>query len=149
MSLFGDLALRFGSHPENLATEALGDVVKKSAAARRGFVASMGTKGPILSEHLAFETQYSDPELGRPDLAANDDAGNLRLLVEAKLWAGFTEHQPLTGDDCTAYLKKLCEAQGIEIRRSRARAEWTGSAREEGVQQGLAVVDRRGRADCA
>lgn len=95
-SLFGHLALRFGSHPENLATEALGYVLKKSAAARRGFVASRGTKGPRLSDDLAFETQCSDPELGRPDLAANDDGGHLRLLVEAKFWAGFTEHQPIS-----------------------------------------------------
>lgn len=95
MSLFGHLALRFGSHPENLATEALGYLLMKSTAARRGFLASLGSKVPRLSEDLAFQTQCSDPELGRPDLAGNDEAGHLRVLVEAKFWAGFTEQQPV------------------------------------------------------
>lgn len=101
MSLFGHLAVRFGSHPENLATEALGYVLTKSAAARRGFVSSLGKAAEQLTERLRFETQHADEDAGRPDLAAFDETGKLALLVEAKFWAGFTENQPV------GYLKLL------------------------------------------
>lgn len=95
MSLFGHLAVRFGSHPENLATEALGYVLKKSAAARRGFIASMRHEGIDLPFDLDFVNQASSDDQGRPDLAGTDHAGDLRVLVEAKFHAGLTEHQPV------------------------------------------------------
>jgi hypothetical protein len=95
MSLFGHLALKFGSQPENLATEALGYVLGKSPGARRGFVASFGQGASTFADDLRFETQHGTDDQGRPDLAGFDDAGGLRLLVEAKFWAGFTGHQPV------------------------------------------------------
>ncbi len=95
MSLFGHLAVRFGSHPENLATEALGYVLKKSAAARRGFIASMRQAGIDLPTDLDFVNQHASEDQGRPDLAGSDDSGGLRVLVEAKFHAGLTEHQPV------------------------------------------------------
>ena len=95
MSLFGHLALKFGSQPENLATEALGYVLSKSARARRGFLASFHEGAPGIADDLRFETQHATEDQGRPDLAGVDEAGDLRVLVEAKFWAGFTEHQPV------------------------------------------------------
>jgi hypothetical protein len=97
MSLFAHLALRFGSHPENLATEALGYILSASRQARVGFLATLGDEARGgLSADLRFTTQSSSDDEGRPDLAATDDNGLLRLLVEAKFWAGFTDHQPLS-----------------------------------------------------
>lgn len=97
MSLFAHLAVRFGSHPENLATEALGYVLAASPRARVGFLASLGSEARgLLPEDLKFTTQASSEDAGRPDLAATDDGGHLRVLVEAKFWAGFTEHQPIS-----------------------------------------------------
>jgi hypothetical protein len=95
MSVFGHLALKFGSYPENLATEALGYVLGQSGHARRGFVASIAAAEPATARDLRFETQLAGEELARPDLAGLDDDGVPRVLVEAKFWAGFTEHQPV------------------------------------------------------
>jgi hypothetical protein len=95
MSLFGHLALKFGSQPENLATEALGYVLGKSSRARRGFLASFREGAPAITDDLRFETQHASEAQGRPDLAGVDERGDLRVLVEAKFWAGFTEQQPV------------------------------------------------------
>lgn len=95
MSLFSHLALKFGSHPENLATEALGYILGRSAAARRGFATSLSAAGSALPQDLRFTTQAQSEEQGRPDLQATDANGVVQLLVEVKFWAGFTENQPL------------------------------------------------------
>jgi hypothetical protein len=97
MSLFGHLAVRFGSHPENLATEALGYILGRSAGARAGFVASLAEGVSLDLPELRFETQHtSEDDGGRPDLAGIDDTGSVRVLVEAKFWAGFTARQPVS-----------------------------------------------------
>jgi hypothetical protein len=101
MSLFGHLALRFGAHPENLATDALAYVLAKSPRALHGFTASLGDVMSAVGTDLRFETQHSTEDQGRPDLAGIDGGGNVRVFVEAKFWAGFTEHQPV------GYLDKL------------------------------------------
>src|SRR5580692_10765389 len=116
MSLFGHLALKFGSHPENLATEALGYVLCRSADARRGFVASIAGTLIIADLDLRFETQLASEEQGRPDLAGVDDGGIVRVLVEAKFWAGFTEHQPVHYLDILpagGVLVVICPAQRL------------------------------------
>src|SRR5271167_3705246 len=95
MSLFGHLALKFGSQPENLATEALGYVLGKSPCARRGFLASIGEGVTVTAGDFRFVTQHATEDQGRPDLAGLDEGGVARVLVEAKFWAGFTEHQPV------------------------------------------------------
>jgi hypothetical protein len=100
MTLFAHLAFKFGSHPENLATEALAYVLGRSPNARRSFLQAIGTPGAE-SADLRFNTQVSSEEHGRPDLEGVDGTGTVRLLVEAKFWAGFTEHQP------AGYLKLL------------------------------------------
>ena len=81
MSLFGHLALKFGSQPENLATEALGYVLGKSARARRGFLASFHEGAPGIADDLRFETQHTTEDQGRPDLAGVDETGSLRLAA--------------------------------------------------------------------
>ena len=80
MSLFGHLALRFGSQPENLATESLGYVLARSAAARRGLLASIHMSGAAPWGALTFTTQHSSEEQGRPDLAATPH--ELALLAQ-------------------------------------------------------------------
>lgn len=109
MSLFAHLAVRFGSHPENLATEGLGYILGASSRARSGLLAALGVEGrAALPADLRFTTQSASDDAGRPDLAGTDEAGQLRLLVEAKFWAGFTDHQPLS------YLKQL-HAGGVLV----------------------------------
>jgi len=105
MALFAHLALQFGSHPENLATEALGYILKQSAAARSGLASGLG-KAPVNSPaDLRFETQDGSDQ-GRPDLVGFNHEGRKALLVEAKFDAGFTELQPV------GYLDQLV-ADGI------------------------------------
>jgi hypothetical protein len=100
-TLFGHLATRFASHPENLATEGLHFVLSRSAEARRlllRFVAHAGCQFP---GELVFETQSPGDEGGIPDLVGRDAGGGEPLLIEAKFWAGLTPRQPV------AYLDRI------------------------------------------
>lgn len=89
-SLFGHLATRFGAHPENLATEALGYVLNRSSVANRAFLRFLSQLRIELPDTLSF-----------PDLVGSDAQGRRVLLVEAKFWAGLTDNQPL------GYLRRL------------------------------------------
>ncbi|NUO49317.1 MAG: hypothetical protein HOV80_10720, partial [Polyangiaceae bacterium] len=138
MSLFGHLAVQFGSHPENLATEALGYILAASASARRGFMASLGDAGAGASGALRFVTQHSDEEAGRPDLAGIDEKGRLSLLVEAKFWAGFTEHQPV------GYLSLLPEDGALLVVCPAARLEHVWRELSSRVQTAGIVFETAG-----
>ncbi len=94
MAVLSHLALRFSSHPENLATEALAYILQRSASARTGLnriVQTLSGKDLALER---FETQSSHEDLSRPDLCGLDADGNRSLLIEVKFWAGLTEAQP-------------------------------------------------------
>lgn len=94
--------------PENLATEALVFILQQSAAARRGL-------GEFLSTHLrldglaqlSFSSQAHERDGGIPDVAGADASGVTRLFIEAKFWAGLTDHQP------TSYLERLDEGGAL------------------------------------
>jgi len=95
------VARRFAPSEENIATEALTWVLRRSAAAREAVVriASAGMTG--LPVELDFSGQVGEPETGRPDIVGTDDQHRERLLVEAKFAAALTEHQP------AGYLRRL------------------------------------------
>ncbi len=95
-TVFGHLALRFGAHPENLATEALGFILRNSPAASRAFVALTRQIGINDLTSLDFKTQQGGPEQSVFDLACYDDKGRIRVIVENKFWAGLTDKQPTT-----------------------------------------------------
>lgn len=93
-SVLSHLALRFAAHPENIATEALCYLLNGSASCRVGlarFLAKLGWT----QELRTFESQAASPNGPRPDLAARTDDGQVRVLIEAKFWAGLTEYQPV------------------------------------------------------
>ncbi|PLS83931.1 MAG: hypothetical protein CYG60_20590 [Actinobacteria bacterium] len=100
-SLFGHLASRLSSHPENIATEALNYVLNRSTVARRAFVQYASEAGVDLPETLCFRTQETGSDGAIPDLVGLDGEGRQVLLVEAKFWAGLTDNQPV------AYLERL------------------------------------------
>lgn len=104
-SLFGHLAQRFSSHPENLATEALSYIINKSIVAKVAFVEFVSQASVELPENLLIRTQVFGEENAIPDLAGIDSKGEKLLLVEAKFWAGLTDNQPLT------YLQHLSKKQ--------------------------------------
>jgi hypothetical protein len=100
-TVFGHLALRFGVHPENLATEALCFILRNSPAASRAFVALTREIGLNDLNNLDFKTQQGGPEQSVFDLACYDDKGRMRVIVENKFWADLTDKQP------TAYIRGL------------------------------------------
>ncbi|HZR34097.1 MAG TPA: hypothetical protein VFA75_01895 [Nevskia sp.] len=101
-SLFGELATRLSSHPENVATEALLYLLQHHAGtwpALRAFLGAIGIPAPL---QASFRTQFpSKDDTSIPDLAVADQSGAQVLLMEAKFWAGLTPNQP------TTYLKRL------------------------------------------
>lgn len=100
-TLFGHVALTFAAHPENVATEALNFVLGRSAYAREALVTACSLPSAPIPTSLRFQTQVAEADGAIPDLVGFDDAGVPRLVVEAKYWAGLTEHQPVD------YLRRL------------------------------------------
>jgi hypothetical protein len=95
-TLFGHLALRFSAHPENLATEALGFVLRKSGIAREALGLALEQVGVKAPAGLHFVNQVGGEDSALPDLVGLDEAGQQLLIMEAKFWAGLTENQPVT-----------------------------------------------------
>ncbi len=95
-SLFAHMALRLGAHPENLATEALAYVLARPGSGKNGFRGALPERARAATPlDLRYVTQAASEKDGRPDLAGLDSNGKIRVLVEAKFGAGFTEKQPL------------------------------------------------------
>jgi len=106
-TLFGHLAVRFASSPENLATEALSYIFNTSPAARESFANLLAHFQVSLSPDLTYQTQsHSQHDPAIPDLVARDSNGQEILLGEAKFWAGLTDNQPVT------YIQRLQQTGG-------------------------------------
>lgn len=100
-SMFGNLAARFAPSAENLATEALAYILRRSPAARRALNNFAAVLCPNLQKVQSFRTQYAENAEAIPDLAGFDQYGENNLLIENKFWAGLTPNQPV------AYLERL------------------------------------------
>jgi hypothetical protein len=108
--LFGHLAARFSTSPENLATEALAFIVNRSAAMREALRRLVGRTGIELPSLARFSSQAGDQQGNIPDLVGMDATGTERLFVENKFWAGLTENQP------AGYLERLpAEGGGVLV----------------------------------
>jgi hypothetical protein len=105
-SLFGHLVLRFGSSPENLATEALNFILNHSHIARESFISFLQHLDIPISSTLFFETQNMNEDGSIPDMIGKDSNGKTIILGEAKFWAGLTENQPV------AYINQLTKSNG-------------------------------------
>lgn len=99
-TLLAHLIPRF-AHPENVAVDALGHIFSSSAAARGALTDLLHDAGADVGSIAGVTTQATGDDGERPDLAAVDNQGTERLLIEAKFWAGLTENQPV------AYLERL------------------------------------------
>jgi len=95
-TVFGHLALQFAMHPENLATEALGFILRHSMSASGAFTEFIRLAGVDCPEDLDYETQQVGVEQSIPDMKCRDEEGRLRVIVENKFWAGLTDNQPVT-----------------------------------------------------
>ena len=94
-TLLAHLTLKLASHPENIAVEALGHILSTSPASIRALEDMLQTGGSEIGKIAQVQTQASDEEGSRPDLAGRDADGRKRMLIEAKFWAGLTERQPV------------------------------------------------------
>jgi hypothetical protein len=92
--LFGHLASRFSTHPENLATEAVAFIVNRSATMREALRRLAGRTGIELPPIATFHPQARDGQGNIPDLVGVDATGAERPVIENKFWAGLTENQP-------------------------------------------------------
>jgi hypothetical protein len=96
-TLFGALASRFSTSPENLATESLQFILQHSATARTALAQLLEQIGGVSPQDLVFETQdYDHHDTGIPDLIATTPADQPVYYFEAKFWASLTENQPVT-----------------------------------------------------
>jgi hypothetical protein len=93
-SLFGHLVTRFSPGPENIATQALADILGQSAAARRTMSQLPASLGLRLPEIRPFKTQVFGDDLSIPNVAGLDTTGSAVMLVESKFRAGLTVNQP-------------------------------------------------------
>lgn len=134
-TLLGHLTLRFATHPENLATEALAYILRRSRAARQrlaGIVRSMGAEIAV-DDILTYDTQFNTGQYGIPDLVAYREDRSVALIVEVKFGAPFTKNQPWQ------YLKSLplsASAFLFLVPNVRVRGVW---ARCQGYDNDLAL----------
>lgn len=109
-TLFGHLANQFSHQPENLATESLYYLLKRSNNAKKVLIDLLSDTKIDLPSDLNFQTQVSGDDHSIPDLVGRDINGDSVVIIESKFWAGLTEHQP------TTYLKRLLpEKDGILV----------------------------------
>jgi hypothetical protein len=95
-TLFGHLATRFATHPENLATEALGYILRESSHAREALRDLLAQASVDVLGELTYRNQATGDDNAQPDIVGLDLQGQQRLVIEAKFWAGLTPHQPVT-----------------------------------------------------
>jgi hypothetical protein len=101
MSVLSHLTLRFSTHPENLATEALAYILGQSPGSRAALCRFVEELSGCKLDLLRFETQAINEDRSRPDLVGLSRGGERSLAIEVKFWAGLTAAQP------TGYLSAL------------------------------------------
>ena len=94
--LLAYLADRFVPQRENLATEALLFILERSEVARDSLERLLVSLGCQLPSPLTYRSQVTGPHGETPDLVGIAPTGRESVLVEAKFWAGLTDHQPVT-----------------------------------------------------
>lgn len=106
-TLFGHIVSRIPGKTENLATDALGYILRYSGVARDAVQTLLAHAGMTIPGVLTYVNQVGGSDQAQPDVVGLDDGGEQRLVMEAKFWAGLTDHQPIT------YLKRLPKDGGV------------------------------------
>ncbi len=97
---------RFSRVREDVATDALAFILRRSEKVRLGLLKLLRVLEPDLPE-LYFRTQQVEENM-RPDMAGIAYDG-LHVFLENKFWAGLTDNQPV------AYLKRLADSTSPTI----------------------------------
>ncbi len=102
-SLLGEFYNRIKGSQEDIVSESLVYILKKSLESRKVINQIVKANTNLNFSDLSFQTQNVGKELERPDISGKDENGNEVLLIEAKFWASLTHNQP------NGYLKRLNE----------------------------------------
>ena len=100
-TLLAHLSPRLTQRTEDIAVEALGYILNKSAASREALDDVVRTGVRNANPVARVRTQVIGPDGARPDLVGLDEGNAERLLIEAKFWAELTPNQPV------AYIDRL------------------------------------------
>jgi hypothetical protein len=104
-SLLAQLASKFASQSEVIATDALTFILRHSTGARGSLQSLLGNLG--CGSPVAYVTTQSViGDESRPDLSVFDKSDQLMAFIEAKFWAGLMVTQPVD------YLQRLVERRG-------------------------------------
>ena len=100
-SLLAHLFPRIKGSQEDVATYSLSYILEQSNILNETFTKMISSRMHVsLEKTLSYNCQDADSDFGRPDIAGYD-AGILKVLCEAKFYAGLTDNQPVS------YLKRL------------------------------------------
>ena len=95
-SLLAHLFPRIKGSQEDVATYSLSYILEQSIILNEAFTKLISLKLQIpLEKTLSYKCQDADSDSGRPDIAGYN-AGTLRILCEAKFYAGLTANQPVS-----------------------------------------------------
>ena len=154
-SLLAHLAWKLTNQTETLATEALGYILSQSTAARQALQETIRTGGADIGPIASVATEARGKKNERVDLAALDEQGTERVLIEVKFWAGLTDNQPntylerLPADGNPAVLLFVAPEARLEtlwpevLRRADGRFDLSESAGSQGIR--TAIVDNSAR----
>ena len=95
-SLLAKISPMFSGKTEDVAVEALGHILAGSMPARDSLSDVLQCGGAEVGRIAEVQTQFTLDDGACPDLAAFNEDGSMRILIEAKFWAGLTENQPVT-----------------------------------------------------
>lgn len=111
-SILSDIVGKHSRHIEDICSESLALILNQSSVLKGAFSGLVKTKsnGTVsFTDHYLIKTQVTTKkDSARPDLEVDDNTDSV-FLVEAKFWAGLTEHQPLS------YLKRIYKNGGALI----------------------------------
>mgnify|MGYP000925758376 CR=1 FL=1 len=111
-SILSDVVSKYSRHTENICSESLALVVNESVVLKeslRSIIQAKSNGHLKLQNNFSLQVQVtSSSDTAIPDLQIEDRSGNINL-VEAKFWAGLTEHQP------NGYIRRIGQSSGCLI----------------------------------
>lgn len=93
-SLLGQFYNRIKGSQEDIASESLTYILKKSVRARKTINQIVNLNTGLNFTDLSYKTQNVGANLERPDISGINEDGKESLLIEAKFWASLTSNQP-------------------------------------------------------
>ena len=102
-SLLGQFYNRIKGSQEDVASESLTYILKKSVRTRQAINQIINQNTGLKFTDLHYQTQKTGVKLEKPDISGTDKNGKEVLLIEAKFWASLTDNQP------NGYLDRLSE----------------------------------------